>query len=63
MADTKTPGNWSAAQTKLFLEDGSAELYMNIDQNTGTISFPEKDSANRADLIDAFSKSIKIEGI
>jgi len=58
MAD-KTPGNWSAAQTKLFFGDGSAELYMNIDQNAGTISFPEKDSANRADLIDAFSKSIK----
>jgi hypothetical protein len=59
MADTKTAGNWSAAQTKLFFGDGSAELYMNIDQNAGTISFPEKDSANRADLIDAFSKSIK----
>jgi hypothetical protein len=59
MADTNTPGNWAAAQTKLFFGDGSAELFMNIDKNAGTISFPEKDSANRADLIDAFSKPIK----
>ena len=59
LADTKTPGNWAAAQTKLFFGDGSAELYMNIDRNAGTISFPEKDSANRASLIDAFSRTIK----
>ncbi|MDO6433486.1 hypothetical protein Q4E93_22930 [Flavitalea sp. BT771] len=59
MADTQTPGNWAAAQTKLFFGDGSVELYMNIDQRAGTISFPEKDSANRAGLIDAFSRDIK----
>jgi hypothetical protein len=57
MGDTKTPGNWAAAQMKLFFGDGSAELYMNVDRNAGTISFPEKDSANRADIIDAFSKA------
>ena len=58
MADTKTPGNLAAAQTKLFFGDGSAELYMNINRNEGTISFPEKDSSNRHSLIDAFSKPI-----
>jgi hypothetical protein len=59
MSDVKKPGNWAAAQMKLFFGDGSAELYMNIDQNAGIISFPEKDSANRARLMDAFSKSAK----
>jgi len=59
MGDTGKPGNWAAAQYKLFFGDGSAELYMNIDRNAGAISFPEKDSANRADIIDAFSKTNK----
>jgi hypothetical protein len=59
MAETKNPGNWSAAQKKLFFGDGSAEIYMNINPNEGTISFPEKDSANRADIVDAISRAIK----
>lgn len=56
MPGANDPGSWTAAQTKLFFGDGSAELYMNIDLNSRTISFPEKDSAYRADLIAAFLK-------
>jgi hypothetical protein len=57
MAHTNKEGNWAAAQFKLFFGDGSAELYMNIDRNAGTIAFPEKDSANRAGLLDALAKA------
>jgi hypothetical protein len=59
IAETKTPDNWIAAQTKLFFGDGSIELFMNIDQHNGIISFPEKDSSYRADIIGALSKAKK----
>jgi hypothetical protein len=55
MIDTKKPDNWATAQLKLFMGDGSIELYMNIDRKSGTISFPEKDSSNRQDILKILS--------
>ena len=56
--DLKKEGNWIAAQLKLFFQtnDDSQELYLNIDENRSTVSFPEKDSAYRSGIIEALSK-------
>jgi len=56
--DLNKPGNWTAAQMKLFFEteDDNYELYLNIDEKTGTISLPEKDGDYREGIIKALSK-------
>jgi len=59
--DSKTPGNWVAAQKKLFFEtkDDESELYLNIDNDRKIISFPEKDSSYRLSILEALSKYSK----
>jgi hypothetical protein len=59
--DLSKPGNWAAAQKKLFFEtdDDNPELFLNIDEAAGTISFPEKDKDYRAGIIHALSMKLK----
>lgn len=58
IVDTKSPGNYTAAQTKLFFttRDDQPELYMNIEIKNKTISFPEKDNSYREGILEALSK-------
>ena len=57
-ADLNKPGNWIAAQKKLFFEtdDDNPELFLNIDEIAGRISLPEKDRNYREGIIYALSK-------
>jgi len=59
--DLNKPGNWAAAQKKLFFETGddNPELFLNIDEAAGTISLPEKDKDYREGIIQALSKKLK----
>lgn len=59
--DLSKPGNWIAAQMKLFFQtdDNASELFMNINKKDGTIAFPEKDINYRAGIIEALSKKRK----
>jgi len=59
--DLNKPGNWIAAQKKLFFEteDDNPELFLNIDEVAGTISLPEKDKDYREGIIHALSKKLK----
>jgi len=59
--DTSKPGNWIAAQMKLFFVTGddSPELFLNVDEKAATISLPEKDSSYRSGIIEALSKKNK----
>ena len=56
--DLNKPGNWIAAQMKLFFEtdDDNPELFLNIDEKARIISLPEKDSTYREGIIKALSK-------
>jgi hypothetical protein len=56
--DLNKPGNWIAAQKKIFFEtvDDSPELFLNIDLGAGEIAFPEKAHDYREGIIDALSK-------
>jgi hypothetical protein len=58
MYGAKKPGDWIAAQGKLFFPDDedNAELYLDIDEQAHTVVFSEKDSSYRKDIIQAFTK-------
>ncbi len=59
--DLSKPENWIAAEIKMFFEteDDNPELFMNLDEKEGIISFPEKDSDYREGIITALSKKRK----
>lgn len=59
--DLNKPGNWIAAQKKLFFEtdEDTSELLLNIDEAEGTISLPEKDKDYREGIIRSLSKKLK----
>jgi hypothetical protein len=59
--NTNDPNNWVAAQTKLFFSTGedNPELFLNIDERTKKISFPEKDSSYRTGIITALTRKEK----
>lgn len=56
--DPSKPGNWIAAQMKLFFEtdEDASELCLNIDEQKKTISLPEKDKDYRDGIVTALSK-------
>ena len=56
--DLNKPGNWIAAQMKLFFpsDEDTYELYLNVDEEPGTISLPEKDLEYRSGILKAFTK-------
>lgn len=60
--DLNKPGNQIAAQMKLFFEtdDDAPELYLNIDEEAGTISFPEKDKGYRSGVLQALAEKRKL---
>ena len=58
--DLNKPGNWIAAQMKLFFEtdENSYELFLDVDEQAGTISLLEKDEEYRSGVISALSKKV-----
>ncbi len=56
--DLNKPGNWIAAQMKLFFEteEDTYELYLDISEKDNTVSFSEKDVEYRNCIVEALSK-------